>query len=193
MKIKKSRQEISGITNMSQLNLTNLFFLKIFSLPIWLVIISISLSFVSKSVSAGTEDIHLYYRYVPYEGPGSTTGTAGQRPKQSTGANETEAKKTSSGGLSSEGKPLCTGNVGQAKISPVQKPEKDTGEFPSGEFPAFCQVDINGDHNITKDELQNFPELLRVFDKVDAGKDGKLEQHEYQNLEMETKREGEIM
>jgi len=40
--------------------------------------------------------------------------------------------------------------------------------------------------------LKNFPYLLQVFDKVDAGKDGKLEQHEYQNLEMETKREGEI-
>jgi hypothetical protein len=45
---------------------------------------------------------------------------------------------------------------------------------------------------VTKDELKNFPYLLQVFDKVDAGKDGKLEQHEYQNLKMETKREGEI-
>jgi len=40
--------------------------------------------------------------------------------------------------------------------------------------------------------LQNFPELLRVFDKIDAGKDGKLEQHEFANLEMETSREGEF-
>ena len=61
-----------------------------------------------------------------------------------------------------------------------------------GKLPTFEQADINGDHYITKDELKNYPYLLQVFDKVDAGKDGKLEQHEYQNLEMETKREGEI-
>lgn len=61
-----------------------------------------------------------------------------------------------------------------------------------GTLPTFAQADTNGDHFVTKDELQNFPYLLQVFDKVDAGKDGKLEQHEYQNLEMETKREGEI-
>jgi hypothetical protein len=59
-------------------------------------------------------------------------------------------------------------------------------------LPTFAQADMDGDHYITKDELKNFPYLLQVFDKVDAGKDGKLEQHEYQNLKMETKREGEI-
>jgi hypothetical protein len=61
-----------------------------------------------------------------------------------------------------------------------------------GNLPTFAQADINGDHNVTKAELQNFPYLLQVFDKVDAGHDGKLEQHEYQNLEMETKKEGEV-
>ncbi len=274
MKIKKKPHEISDTININQLDLTKLHFFKIFSLPIWLVIISIGLSFATKSVRAGTEDIHQYFRYVPYEGPGSIAGTASQRPKQSSGANATEAKKTdqseqakkttestgtattdlttkesstskcagaektTSGESSSGGKTPCAENVGQGskepsattgssgqapasgsqatttgqntqqsplakdpkaegsmsagQKSPVKKPEKDTGEFPSGEFPSFAQVDINGDHYITKDELQNFPELLQVFDKVDAGKDGKLEQHEYQNLEMETKREGEI-
>jgi EF hand len=61
-----------------------------------------------------------------------------------------------------------------------------------GKLPTFEQADINGDHYVTKSELKNFPYLLQVFDKVDAGHDGKLEQHEYQNLEMETKREGEV-
>ncbi|MDO9048702.1 MAG: hypothetical protein Q7U66_13350 [Methylobacter sp.] len=266
MKTKKILYEISDTININPLDRTSLHFFKIFSLSIWLVIMSISLSLVTQSVRAGTEDIHRYYRYVPYEGPVSATGTAGERPKQSGGANATEAKKTepseqakkatentgtaatdlsakesstskcagaektTSGDSSSEGKPPCAENVGQEskqpsaaatessglapasgsqaittqqsplakdtkaesstsgdQKSPVKKPEKDTGEFPS-----FAQVDINGDHYITKDELQNFPELLQVFDKVDAGKDGKLEQHEYQNLEMETKREGEI-
>lgn len=73
------------------------------------------------------------------------------------------------------------------KIEPVLKPADGKGKLPF-----FAQADVNGDHYITKDELQNFPYLLQVFDKVDAGKDGKLEQHEYQSLKMETKREGEI-
>jgi EF hand len=73
------------------------------------------------------------------------------------------------------------------KMEAVSKPADGKGKLP-----LFAQADVNGDHYITKDELQNFPYLLQVFDKVDAGNDGKLEQHEYQNLEMETKREGEI-
>lgn len=70
---------------------------------------------------------------------------------------------------------------------PVNKPADGKGRLPT-----FAQADINGDHYLTKDELQHFPYLLQVFDKVDAGSDGKLEQHEYQNLKMETKREGEV-
>lgn len=279
----KTRETIPEIT--STIKTDPLYLFKLFSLPIWLVIISVSLSFVSKPVRAGIEDIHPYYRYVPYEGPGGAAGTAGQqRPKQPSGASATEAKKgeqaVSPGGKQESAKPetkestgarseetkkteqpseqtskepstttesggqapapagqstqqpnagqeskepsAAAGSSGQApasgtqqskeskaetpipceheqktgaerKISPVGKPERDTGEFPSGDIPSFCQVDVNGDHYITKDELQNFPDLLKVFDKVDAGKDGRLEQHEFQNLEMETKREGEIM
>lgn len=180
MKIKKLIHEISDAISINELDLTNLHFFKFFSLPIWLVIISISLSFVSKSVRAGTEDIQQYFRYVPYEGPGSTsqTTTAGPSTQQSPLAKEPKAEGSISG---------------EQKFPPVKRPEKDTGEFPSGEIPAFSQVDVNGDHYVTKDELQNFPDLLRVFDKIDAGKDGKLEQLEFQNLEMETKREGEIL
>jgi hypothetical protein len=250
----KTRETIPEIASTSNTDPLHLF--KIFSLPVWLVIISVSLSFVSKPVRAGMEDIHPYYRYVPYEGPGGAAGTAGQqRPKQPSGASATEAKKgeqavspggkqESTGTRSEEAKkteqpseqksqepsattessgqapasgtqPSTTGQGAQQskeskaetpipceheqktgaerKMSPVGKPERDTGEFPSGDVPSFCQVDVNGDHYITKDELQNFPDLLKVFDKVDAGKDGRLEQHEFQNLEMETKREGEIM
>jgi hypothetical protein len=70
---------------------------------------------------------------------------------------------------------------------PVTKPADGKGRLPT-----FAQADINGDHYLTKDELQHFPYLLQVFDKIDAGSDGKLEQHEYQNLKMETKRAGEV-
>ncbi|MDD5580430.1 MAG: hypothetical protein PHY16_14265 [Methylobacter sp.] len=73
------------------------------------------------------------------------------------------------------------------EIESVKKPAEDKGKLPT-----FTQADKNGDHFVTKEELENFPYMLQTFDKVDAGKDGKLEQHEYQNLEMETKREAEI-
>jgi len=80
-----------------------------------------------------------------------------------------------------------TPDVQNAQNEPAKK--SDDGK---GKLPTFEQADINGDHYVTKSELKNFPYLLQVFDKVDAGHDGKLEQHEYQNLEMETKREGEV-
>lgn len=71
------------------------------------------------------------------------------------------------------------------------KPAKKSADG-KGNLPTFAQADINSDHHVTKSELQNFPYLLQTFDKVDAGNDGKLQQHEYQNLKMETKREGEV-
>jgi len=80
-----------------------------------------------------------------------------------------------------------TPDVQNAQNEPAKK--LDDGK---GKLPTFEQADINGDHYVTKSELKNFPYLLQVFDKVDAGHDGKLEQHEYQNMEMETKREGEV-
>jgi hypothetical protein len=55
--------------------------------------------------------------------------------------------------------------------------------------PPFHEVDKNGDHYVTKDELKGYPYLLKHFDKVDAGKDGRLEDHEYENLMMEKERE----
>ncbi|MDP1663827.1 MAG: hypothetical protein Q8L79_01780 [Methylobacter sp.] len=242
MKIKKNIYEISDVIKVNPLDQTNLNFFKIFSLPLWLVIISISLGFASKSVRAGTEDADLYYRYVPYQGPSSATGTGSQTPKQSSGASETEVKKAeqattspsekggeasqapkqSSGASETEAKkaeqattspgekggeasqapagqsteqsnaPKTEDSAASEHKLPVQRPETGTGEFPSPTIPSFTEIDVNGDHYVTKDELQNFPELLRVFDKIDAGKDGRLEQHEFANLEMETSREGEI-
>ncbi len=73
------------------------------------------------------------------------------------------------------------------KINPSQQAGSAGGG--SKELPMFEQVDKNGDHYITKDELKDYPKLLENFDKVDAGKDGKLEAHEYGNLFMQEKRE----
>jgi hypothetical protein len=57
------------------------------------------------------------------------------------------------------------------------------------ETPPFQDADKNGDHYVTKNELKDYPYLLKHFDKVDAGEDGRLEEHEYQNLGMETQRQ----
>ena len=167
-----------------------------------------------RAENTGTEDVHPGYRYIKPEGAASTTGSASQGTKESSAAKETGAKKTNpeeQAKKSNENASAATTDLStkdsstekcagaekttsgdqssqiDRKIEPVTKPTDGKGVYP-----AFSQADINGDHYITKDELKNFPYLLQVFDKVDAGKDGKLEQHEYQNLEMETKREGEI-
>lgn len=55
--------------------------------------------------------------------------------------------------------------------------------------PSFREADKNGDHYVSKEELQGYPALLKRFDEVDAGKTGRLEEHEYGNLIMEKSRE----
>jgi hypothetical protein len=315
MKSQKTIPDKSNAISTFKLELSNADRLKEFSLAIGLVILGIGFSLLPNPVKAGTEDIRLYYRYVPYEGPGASVGKPAQQPgKQASGASGAEARKTeqapsqaeksetanppakegqgtqtgaakqaqpaqqsgtpstsesapakmteqagSQGGKSETAAPLAkegtgaqtegakqaqsaqqtgkssessgtspaqsagqepTGAAASGSQAPVPCPhqqsltqqkaespiatEQQVGEDKrhnpvgkpgnqSGAVPSFCQVDANKDHYITKDELQNFPDLLKVFDKVDAGKDGRLEQHEFQNLEMETKREGEIM
>ncbi|WP_174625780.1 EF-hand domain-containing protein [Candidatus Methylobacter favarea] len=138
----------------------------------------------------------------------ATGGTVGQEPKGSSAA----TVKEPSGQTPPSANPPATTGQNPPPITPPakqtkaasstsedQKPQIDHKIDPvsnaaEGEkaFLTFDKADKNGDHYVTKDEIQDFPELLEVFDKVDAGKDGKLEQHEYQNLGMETKREGEI-
>ncbi|MDD5322474.1 MAG: EF-hand domain-containing protein [Methylococcales bacterium] len=178
MKTRKTIHAVSNAINTNPLDITNLHFFKIFSLPIWLaVVMSISLGFVTKPVKAestGTEGVHPGYRYIKPKGVENTTGSASQGTKESPAAKDTNIKDSTSGDQKSQ-------------TEPVSKAAESAGTLP-----AFAQADKNGDHYVTKDELQDYPSLLKVFDKVDAGKDGKLEQHEFENLEMETKREGGI-
>lgn len=237
MKIKESVYEISNVINKPSLAQAPLKVFNISSLPLWVGVIGIAFCIASESARAGTEDADLYYRYVPYQGPSSATGTGSQATQQPSGASSEQAKSeqikkaeqststgekggeagqatadsqstqqgsqdvnrqtTQQGSQGATGQGTQQANVPKAECpfageqkSPVQRSERNTGEFPL--YPTFCQADVNGDHNVTKDELQNFPELLKVFDKVDAGKDGKLEQHEFANLEIEAAREGEI-
>jgi hypothetical protein len=171
MKTEKNIQEMSNVVNANPLEVTNRPLFKLPSLPIW-VAIAISLGSVTQTARAentGTEDVHRGYKYIEPE----VQGTKDSSTEKTTGV-----ENLTSGEQNSQI---------DRKIEPVTKPTDGKGVYPT-----FSQADINGDHYITKYELKNYPYLLQVFDKVDAGKDGKLEQHEYQNLEMETKREGEI-
>ena len=77
---------------------------------------------------------------------------------------------------------------GTGSNSQVTNPAMESGQAIK-QSPPFHEVDKNGDHYVTKDELKDYPFLLKHFDKVDAGKDGRLEDHEYENLVMEKERE----
>ena len=77
---------------------------------------------------------------------------------------------------------------GTGSNSQVTNPAMESGQAIK-QSPPFHEVDKNGDHYVTKDELKGYPYLLKHFDKVDAGKDGRLEDHEYENLVMEKERE----
>ena len=173
MKTGKTINEMSNAINANPLKVTDRQLFNFFSLPIWVAIaMSISLGSVTQTVRAentGTEDVHRGYKYIEPE----VQGTKDASTEKTTGV-----ENSISGEQNSQI---------DRKIEPVTKPTDGKGVYPT-----FSQADINGDHYITKYELKNYPYLLQVFDKVDAGKDGKLEQHEYQNLEMETKREGEV-
>ncbi len=173
MKTGKTINEMSNAINANSLEVTNRQLFKFFSLPIWVAIaMSISLGSVTQTARAentGTEEGHRGYKYIEPE----VQGTKDSSTEKTTGV-----ENSISGEQNSQI---------DRKIEPVTKPTDGKGVYPT-----FSQADIDGDHYITKYELKNYPYLLQVFDKVDAGKDGKLEQHEYQNLEMETKREGEI-
>lgn len=117
-------------------------------------------------------------------------GNAGQETKQQPAASGDGGPQGAAraGGQSDQGQaPAQAPSSGQ-----VNSALNESTGIAAGKVPDFAQVDANGDHYVTKDELQKFPDLLKLFDKVDAGKDGRLEQHEFQNLEMEAKREGEI-
>jgi hypothetical protein len=182
MKTGNTIHEMSNVINANPLEVANRQMFKFFSLPICLAIaMSICLGSViqtARAENSGTEGGHRGYKYIKPEGVGTTTGTATQVTKDSSTEKTAGAENSTSGDQNSQI---------NRKIEPVNKPTDGKGLYPT-----FSQADINGDHYITKYELKNYPYLLQVFDKVDAGKDGKLEQHEYQNLEMETKREGEV-
>jgi len=204
MKTTKNTVAVSNPINANQIDITQLHFLRIASLPVLLAVMTIGLSSISTPANAeatGTQDAKKGYRYIEYKGVPNTTGTtnqgateykgvpkttgpSSQEPSESHPAKHSDEKTTDRGeSITNSG----TNEKGANAAQPVSKPTDGKGKLPT-----FAQADINKDHYITKDELQNFPYLLQVFDKVDAGSDGKLEDHEYQNLLLETKREGEV-
>lgn len=219
MKTEKSIHPMSTTIDSNPLNETIRQLIKFFSLPILLaVVMSISFGFVSKPVRAettGTEGAHPgYKKYIDPKSLAIKPESVSQGTNESSAATDTDAKKTNPGeqaktlneNTSATTTDLSTKDPSKEKcadaekttsgeknsqidrkIEPVTKPTDGKGAYPT-----FSQADVNRDNYITKDELKNYPYLLQVFDKIDAGNDGKLEQHEYQNLKMETKREGEI-
>jgi len=204
MKTTKNIVAVSNTINADQIDITQFNFFRNARLPSLLAAMTLSLSFISSTVNAeatGTQDVKKGYRYIEYKGVANTTGTTNQdvseskavpkttgpnsqEPNDSHSAKDSDVKTTDHGGATTNS---GANEKGENSAQPVSKPTDGKGKFPS-----FAQADINNDHYITKDELQNFPYLLQVFDKVDAGSDGKLEDHEYQNLLLETKREGEV-
>ena len=173
MKTGKTINEMSNVFNANPLEVTDRQLFNFFSLPIW-VAIAMSISLVSVTQTARAENTgsgegHRGYKYIEPE----VQGTKDSSTEKTAGVENAISDEQNS--------------QIDRKIEPVTKPTDGKGVYPT-----FSQADIDGDHYITKYELKNYPYLLQVFDKVDAGKDGKLEQHEYQNLEMETKREGEV-
>jgi hypothetical protein len=82
---------------------------------------------------------------------------------------------------------LSCGTGSEALAEPKALTDPSQGAKTS---PTFQEADKDGDHYVTKQELAEYPNLLNSFDKADAGKTGRLEQHEYQNLIMENMREG---
>lgn len=79
--------------------------------------------------------------------------------------------------------------IAQSAYSEGMGSEGASGSLEKGgavqQSPSFREADKNGDHYVTKEELQGYPYLLKRFDEVDAGKTGRLEEHEYGNLVME--------
>ncbi|MGZ5052674.1 MAG: hypothetical protein ACXWF8_14625 [Methylobacter sp.] len=130
------------------------------------------------------------------EGTQGCPGNAGQDAKQQPAASGDGGQKApasgSAGGQSDQGKSQGQASTQTPSSGQANPTINETTGIAAGKIPDFAQIDVNGDHYVTKDELQKYPDLLKNFDKVDAGKDGRLEQHEFQNLEMEAKREGEI-
>jgi len=150
-----------------------------FFLPIGVAIaVSIGLSILTNTVKAETTETVDIQHYMNSQQSENAPGKASQNTQQRSMGNNTKIEKSNSSDQS---------NKMDNTNDPVNKPKDGRGNLPT-----FAQADVNSDHYITKDELKNFPYLLQVFDKIDAGQDGKLEQHEYQSLKMETKREGEI-
>jgi hypothetical protein len=85
---------------------------------------------------------------------------------------------------------LCAGETESGSQGRKSATEKDREIKKS---PTFQEADKNGDHHVTKLELKkDYPHLLKFFDKVDTGEDGRLDEHEFENLIMENERDKEV-
>lgn len=102
---------------------------------------------------------------------GTSPGTSGALPGTSGSSPGTSGASPGTSGTSPATSQGATGGMkgaqGMGKVQPFQA------------------VDKNSDSYVTKSELMDSPSMLKHFDKVDANKDGQLEENEYKNLIME--------
>ncbi|MGZ8225522.1 MAG: hypothetical protein ACXWT3_02645 [Methylococcaceae bacterium] len=87
------------------------------------------------------------------------------------------------------GLPIVFAAVLVCIAQPASAEDSGAGSQGVKKSPTFQEADKNGDHHVTKDELKSHPDLLKYFDKFDAGEDGRLDDHEYENVIREKGRE----
>lgn len=89
-------------------------------------------------------------------------------------------------GIAQAGAMNETGSGSQGTAGTSQGAAGNMGSLQGmGKIQSFQGADRNSDNYVTKNELNDFPSLLKHFDRADANKDGKLEENEYKNLIME--------
>jgi hypothetical protein len=118
--------------------------------------------------------------YESQESSGTSTGTSGTSPGTSGASPGTSGTSPGTSGTSpgTSGTSPGTSGASQGTTGGMQGTQ-------GMKIQSFQEVDKNSDSYVTKSELMDSPSLGKHFDKVDANKDGQLDENEYKNLIME--------
>jgi hypothetical protein len=116
---------------------------------------------------------------------GSSPGTSGTSPETSGSSPGTSGTSPGTSGTSPGTSGASPGTSGTSPATSQGATGGTKGAQGMGKVQPFHAVDKNSDSYVTKSELMDSPSMLKHFDKVDANKDGQLEENEYKNLIME--------
>jgi hypothetical protein len=116
---------------------------------------------------------------------GTSPGTSGTSPGTSGTSPGTSGTSPGTSGTSPGTSGTSPGTSGTSPGTSQGATGGTEGTQGMGKVQPFQTVDKNSDSYVTKSELMDSPSLLKHFDKVDANKDGQLEENEYKNLIME--------